>query len=60
MLWNGLGALILENEPLFLNLCFLSYNFSTAVVFRAGVLQSCRLSVKVSLILSDNCNSSLS
>ena len=57
MLWNGLGDLTLENEPLFLNLCFLGYHFSTAVVFRAGVLQSCRFSVEVPLVLSDNSRS---
>ena len=54
ILWNGLGVLILENKPLFLNLCFLGYHFSIAVVFRAVVLQSYRLSVEVPLALSDN------
>ena len=57
MLWNGLGALILENEQLFLKLCFLGYHFSTVVVFRAGALQSCRFSVVITLVLSDNSRS---
>ena len=57
MLWNELGALILENEPLFLKLCFLGYHFSTVVVFRAGALQRCRFSVVIPLVLSDNSRS---